>query len=92
MSVTRSWRVYGAEGHRQRMSFAPSFTWNFSAAGNVRIVEVLNADRTGTHDYSIIRITRADAAQCEQELQAQLWDGAFENSRVGAWEEIKEDV
>lgn len=85
---TRTWKVYGAEGHRQRESFAPSKTWDFSEGENVRIIELINADRTGTNDFSIIRITRNTPEECERELQAQISDGVFENSRTGKITEI----
>lgn len=28
--VTRTWKVYGTEGHRQRESFFPSYQYDFS--------------------------------------------------------------
>lgn len=86
--VTRSWKIYGAEGHRQRESFNKSYKYDFSKAGNVRIIEVENSDKTGTNDYSLVRITRNTAEECFQELDGQLSDGIFENSRIGTIEEI----
>ena len=86
--ITRVWKVYGCEGHRQRESFRPSYGYDFSEEGNVRIIEVLNADTTGTHEYSVICITRNTSEECEDELQGQLDDGIFENSRGGRVEEI----
>ena len=86
--ITRSWKVYGAEGHRQRESFNNSYRWDFSEGNDVRIIEVDNADNTGTNDYSIIRITRNTAGECERELDGQITDGVFENSRTGRIEEI----
>lgn len=92
MSVTRTWKVYGAAGHRQRESFAPSVRYDWSnERDGTRVVEVVNADKTGTHDYTVVRITMDSAELCEQELHGQLLDGIFENSRVGAVEEIKEE-
>lgn len=88
--VTRTWKVYGADGHRQRESFGASLsfdTWP-DEEGNRDHVEVLNADRTGTNEYSIIRITAKTAELCERGLWAQISDGIFENSRVGKVEEI----
>ena len=58
MEVTRVWKVYGANGHRQRASFAPSATYDWSSEGDVRKVALENADMTGTNEYVIIRITR----------------------------------
>lgn len=88
MAVTRAWKVYGAEGHRQRESFSKSTKYDFSENGETRIVEVINSDQTGTNEYSIIRITRDTAEECEEEFDGQLSDGVFENSRVGWFEEI----
>lgn len=86
--ITRTWKVYGMDGHRQRESFNPSFTDDFSRDGITRIIEVLNSDKTNTNDYSIIRITRDTAEECENEFYAQLYDGTFENSRTGKIEEV----
>ena len=92
MKVTRAWRVYGAEGHRQRESFSPSYQYDFSTKGkNARIIEVLNSDRTGTNDYSVLKITRNTKQECYEELKGQLSDGIFENSRTGIVEEITQE-
>lgn len=83
--TTRTWKVYGKEGHRQRESFRKSetfTTWNGSE------VEVKNSDKTGTNDYTVIRITAESAETCFDELIAQIDDGIFENSRVGRYEEV----
>lgn len=85
--VTRIWKVYGAEGHRQRESFAPSQAYDWSTEGDARIVCVHNADQTNTNEYSVIAITRNTAEECESELWGQVYDGIFENSRVGRVEE-----
>lgn len=86
---TRSWKVYGLEGHRQRESFCNSYINDFSnEKDGVRIIEVLNHDKTGTHEYSIIRITRNTEEECESDFWGQLSDGVFENSRVGKIVEI----
>ncbi len=50
--VTRSWRIYGADGHRQRESFFQSHRYDWTEGNNVRIVEVENADKTKTNEYS----------------------------------------
>lgn len=87
--VTRSWKVYGATGHRQRESFFPSYEYDFSdKEDGIRIIKVENSDQTGTNEYSIVRITRNNAQECEQELEGQLYDGIFENSQFGEVEEI----
>ena len=88
MAVTRSWKVYGAAGHRQRESFGKSQSYNWSEGNNIRKVEVENSDKTGTNLYTIVRITRNTAEECEKEFYGQLDDGIFENSRVGEIVEI----
>lgn len=86
--VTRTWRVYGQSGHRQRESFHTSRHWDFSDEENIRIIDVQNADQTGTNEYSIVRITCNTAEECKAELDGQLSDGLFEDSRYGEVEEI----
>lgn len=90
MAVTRTWKVYGRDGHRQRVSFFESFCYDFSKNGNVRIIEVLNSDKTNTNEYSIIKITRNTADECEKELFGQISDGVFENANVGKFIEVFE--
>ena len=80
---TRTWHVYGIEGHRQRESFNDSCKFDFSEGDKTRIIKVENFDKTGTHDYSRIIITRNSPQECEDELWGQISDGIFENSRVG---------
>lgn len=87
--VTKAWMVYGRLGHRQRESFNPSYEYDFSKNGKTRIIKVENSDITGTNEYSIIRITRDTAKECKEELQGQISDGVFENSRTGKIKEIK---
>lgn len=85
--VTRAWKVYGAEGHRQRESFNESYTYDFTVGDDVRIIEVENSDKTGTNDYSVVRITRNTSQECADEIRGQISDGIFENCRVGfVWE------
>ena len=93
MAVTKTWKVYGADGHRQRESFFESvhYDWSNNRWG-VRIFEADNFDKTGTHDYTIIRITRNTADECDRELEGQISDGYFENSRTGKVVEIKTEV
>lgn len=87
--VTRVWKVYGMDGHRQKESFNDSYRYDFSKDGDVRIIEVENSDKTGTNDYSLIRITRDTTKQCDEELEGQLTDGIFENYRTGRIEEVE---
>ena len=86
--VTKAWKVYGREGHRQRESFSPSYTYDFSKPNNTRIITVQNSDKTGTNDYSIVIITRNTEEECNDEMVGQLFDGIFENSAVGDVVEI----
>lgn len=82
-TVTMAWKVYGAEGHRQKESFSPSYRWDFSKGEYTRVIEVENSDKTGTNAYSLVRITMDTAEECEKELDGQVSDGIFENSRTG---------
>ena len=87
-TVTRTWKVYGANGHRQAESFNASTCYDWSDGGSVRIVSTQNADVTGTNEYSIVRITRNTAEECLRELDGQISDGIFENYNVGEVVEI----
>ena len=81
----KTWKVYGAEGHRQRESFFESYTHDFSDDKvGTRIITVENSDVTGTNMYSLISIIRNTEAECDEELDGQISDGIFENSIVGA--------
>ena len=88
MAVTMKWKVYGLDGHRQRESFNRSSKSDFSADGFTRIIEIQNADVTGTNEYSVVIITRDSAQECFDEFWGQITDGIFENYRVGNIEKI----
>lgn len=90
-AVTRTFKVYGADGHRQRESFCDSYRHDFSEGGKVRILEVENFDKTGTHEYTIVKITRNTAEECIDEIAGQVSDGIFENSKVGEVAEVMKD-
>lgn len=81
--VTKSFKIYGADGHRQRESFCKSSTLDFSEGDKIRIIEIKNSDITGTNDYTILTITRNTLPEVYNELFGQISDGIFENSRVG---------
>ena len=86
---TRSWKVYGAAVHRQRISFGKSIHWDFSNEENgIRIIDVDCEDRTNTNEYVIVHIARNSSEECESEFWAQVSDGLFENARIGKVEEI----
>lgn len=90
--VKKTWKVYGEDGHRQRHSFADSYLYNFSKYENdeIRIIEALNSDKTGTNEYSIFPIMMNKTPhEVDLEMEAQLSDGMFENSRYGKVEEIE---
>ncbi len=89
MAITRSWKVYGMDGHRQRESFFDSYIYNWTKGNDIRVIAVDNCDRTGTNEYSVVHITRNTGEECEEELLAQISDGIFENSRVGDYIEIE---
>lgn len=91
MAVTKKWKIWGYDGHRQSLSFGDSIHWDISKDGKTRMIDVDAADKTGTNDYVIVTITRDSAEECERELAGQLDDGLFENARYGKIEEITED-
>lgn len=88
--MTRTFKIYGRPGHRQRESFRSSSTFTVERDGQIATIEVLNADITGSNEYTILRITAATAELCQVELDGQLSDGIFENSRIGRIEEVDE--
>jgi hypothetical protein len=90
MAITKIWKVYGTEGHTQKESYNASYTYDYTDKGHTRRIEVINADKTGSNDYTVIRITRDSAEECEDELKGQLSDGVFENCKVGKIEEVPE--
>ena len=88
--MTKAWKVYGAEGHRQRESFGESVHYDFSDAEHgTRIIDIDREDVTGTNDYVIVRITRDTEEECRDEFWGQVSDGIFENSKVGLIEEVE---
>ncbi len=88
MAVTKTWKVWGAEGHRQKLSFGESIRWDFTKYGETRVIEVEAEDKTGTNDYVIVSITRETAEECEREFAGQLDDGLFEDAQYGKIEEM----
>ena len=84
MATTKTFKVYGRTGHRQKESFNASYMYDFSADQVTRIIEVFNSDMTGTNEYTVVRITRDTEDECFEELNGQLSDGIFENVGTGA--------
>ena len=63
-------------------------SYDFSRENYTRFITVLNADVTGTNEYSLVIITRDTEEECFDELDGQLSDGIFENSRTGFVKEV----
>lgn len=76
--------VFGADGHRQRESFNKSWSFETERAA----VEIFNSDRTGSNLYTLMQITAEDFEACRREMEGQITDGVFENSRTGEIIEI----
>ena len=79
LQVCRTYRVFGEDGHRQRVSFAPS---GFCATRSFAMAERC-ADVTGTNEYVDVAVYGPDIFACDGTIEGQVWDGLFENSRVG---------
>lgn len=86
--MIKMYKVYGAAGHRQRESFSPSY--KFEDFEKIKTT-VLNADITGTNNYSIVIFEADTKEKIEEALNGQLYDGIFENSAYGITEEIKDE-
>lgn len=83
--MTKGFKVYGMDGHRQRSSFGNSLFFKTISGG---VVEVLNEDITGTNDYSVIIITTENEEMIKDALNGQISDGIFKNSRTGLIKEV----
>lgn len=92
VEAKKYFKIYGNDGHRQRESFNDSTS--FTTRNGMKI-EVYNSDKTGTNEYSILAIddskNKNKDVNIENELQAQLDDGVFENSRFGKIVEISKN-
>lgn len=87
--ITKNYKLYGRDGHRQEVSFLTSCeyeTWD--AKGNQILLTILNADLTGCYDYSIVSVTANSEEECRRVLDAQISDGVFKNYHVGRVEEL----
>ena len=82
----KEWNVYGVDGHRQRESFADSFSFNTI---NGACIMVRNYDMTGTHEYTKVIVLAKNEKLCDEDFEAQLTDGIFENSKTGKIEVVK---
>lgn len=86
--TTKFYKIYGKDGHRQKMSFGESMIYDFSKNGDKRVIEILNSDVLGHNEFSVLGITRNTLEEVESELQAQLDDGLFECCNYGKVEEL----
>lgn len=90
-TITITWKVYGVDG-RQKETLRPSSYDNMDTEDNpyrrpVQL-EILNADKTGTSEYAVVKVTAPTEKECIEEMQGQLSDGAFENYKVGRIERV----
>lgn len=87
--ITKNYKLYGRDGHRQGASFLTSCEYEiWDAKGNQILLTILNADVTGCYDYSIVSVTAESEEECLRVLDAQILDGFFENYHVGRVEEL----
>ena len=86
--VTKAWKLYGPNDHKQEESLKPSYKVDLSNDSDTRIYEVFNSDKTGETKYSIVKITTSSSTDCNKELDAQISDGLFEHMNIGEVEEI----
>lgn len=78
--MLKMWKVYGAEGHRQRASFGESYSF---VDYEGRINTLLCADKLGTNDYVVLIIEAPTERECCGAFLGQLSDGIFENCNYG---------
>lgn len=89
--ATVTWKIFGWMGKLDE-SFEPSFNYDFSTPGNVRIIECDNFDKTRTHRFAVVRVTRNTLEECYKEFAGQITDGAFEDYNVADWKVINEEI
>lgn len=89
--ITRNFVVYGSSGAEQRASYEESHNYNWSRGDDIRVLSVFNYDKTGSHDYTVLCITRNEYKECKEELHGQISDGLFENYSHGKVIEIAVD-
>lgn len=86
--MTKKFRIWGQNGHRQRASFFKSMTYTTSTGATV---EELNSDKTGTNDYTELVITAKDENAIRDAVAVALLDATFESCRIGRIEEKTAD-
>lgn len=82
------YRIFGQDGHKQRMAFSESNVYNWSDRSNTRIVGVFNSDFSDSFECSILLVIRNTHDECRDELQGQIYDGIFESCKTGKVELI----
>ncbi len=86
--ATKAWKLHGLNGHGQRDSFNESNIYDFSEGKNIRIIEIMNADKTLSPKYSLVKITRNTVKECQEELEEQISNGILKNVKAEDVEEI----
>lgn len=86
--ISMMFRVMGADGHRQRVSFRSSFVFfhrviSEGGCSSIELIECRCSDLTYSNDYVDLIITASSEAACISILRSHLSDGIFENSRFG---------
>lgn len=82
------YRIWGREGHRQKASWQNSIKFT---THDGYTIETWCFDKTGTHDYIDIEVSRwhCTAPELYEEMQTQLDDGILECCNYGNIEKLK---
>lgn len=86
--IRKFFKIYGADGHRQKETFNHSSEYCFESR-DVACIRVHNFDATGTHLYSLLEIHGESIEAIEKERDKQISDGIFENCIVGVCESVQ---
>ena len=83
-------RVYGVDGHRQKISFLKSSFYDWSKKGvKLRKISLINSDLLNNNNQFSLIVAESDSREdCAIEINGQLSDGAFENAKTGKVEII----
>lgn len=81
------YRIYGKDGHRQKVSWQKSVRFT---THDGYIIETWCFDKTRTHDYIDMEVSRLDCTAMDlyEEMQTQLYDGVFECCNYGNIEKL----
>ena len=77
--MIKVYKVYGINGHRQRAAFYDDFT----VVDERGSYTFFGHKSTGTYEYAFVVIISDSEEKADALFYAQLYDGAFENCRVG---------